>query len=164
MKKTTDYSGKSGLYASVMPVQGFSAFLKAVLPLLHEEGIDVHEEIDFHCTVMYSREEAPHMIRITKMLSEGPFRFKAWSDCVEFWDGHDGDGYLVLKLVSRDLALRNEQYKNLGCRHSFPNYEAHITLADKLAKPKCIAEINRMLKNIKFEFTLGGEHVEDIRG
>lgn len=163
MKKSTDYSGKSGLYASVSPVKGFAQFLKAVKPLLEEEGVKLYDEVDFHCTLMYSRDAAPHMIRVTKMLNEGPFRYAAWSDCVEYWDGHDGDGYLVLKLISRDLMLRNEQYKDLGCKHSFPTYEAHITLADKLEKPKCIAEINRMLKNIKFEFVLGGEHVEDIK-
>jgi 2'-5' RNA ligase len=147
-----------------MPVKGFSQLMSALNEELQAEGVKTYEEADLHCTIMYSKEEAPHSIRVTKLLNAGPFTFKAWSDKLSYWPGHDNAGYLVLQLNSRDLAIRHEQYVDLGCQHSFPDYEAHITLADKIGdKPKCFAKLNRMLSSLKFEITLTGEQVEDIK-
>ena len=163
MKKAT-YTGKSGLYSCVFPVKGFTPLLKAITDLLAEDRIELYDISEFHCTIMYSKKDAPHSIRITKFLNSGPFTFKAWSDQVDYWEGHDKAGYLVLKLTSRDLDMRHEQYQDLGCKHSFPEYEAHITLADNVtSKPKNLAKINQMLKSLKFEITLAGENVEDIK-
>lgn len=164
MKKTTDYSGKSGLYCQVNPVKGFAPLEKILREALEEEGIKVYDPEDFHCTVMYSREEAPHSIRVIKLLDAAPYTWQGWSDKLDYWPGHDNSGYLVLKLQSRDLMIRNEQYKDLGCKHSFPTYEPHITIADNVgAKPQCMAKLNRMLKSLKFSITFSGEHCEDIR-
>ena len=164
MKKTTDYSGKSGLYCCVTPVKGFGQLRKILSDRLEEENIDCEPFEEMHCTIMYSRDDAPHSIRVIQLLDAPPFSYKAWTDKLDYWDGHDGKGYLVLRLTSHDLAVRHEQYKDLGCTHSFPNYEAHITIASDIKKPDCFAELNRMLKNNKFEITFNGEHVEDIKG
>ena len=164
MKKTTDYSGKSGLYCSVAPVSGFAQILNIIREPLENEGLKVYSQEEFHCTVMYSKEEAPHSIRVIKLLDAQPYTWKGWSDKLDYWPGHDGSGYVVLRINSRDLAIRHEQYKDLGCKHSFPEFEAHITIADDVAfKPTCLTDLNRVLSALKFEITFGGEHVEDIK-
>lgn len=163
MKKTTDYSGKSGLYCSVIPVKGFSSIFELVKEELEVEGISTYKYEELHTTVMYSREVAPHPIRALKLLDKGPYVFKGWSDKLAYWPGHNNKGYLVLKVNSRDLALRHEDYKDLGCVHSFPQYEAHISIADGLSNPKCLSKLNKLFNNLKWEITFGGEHLEDIK-
>ena len=72
MKKAT-YSGKSGLYSCAFPVKGFTPLLEAIKDLLEEDNIKIYPITDFHCTIMYSRKDAPHSIRVTKLLNAGPF-------------------------------------------------------------------------------------------
>jgi hypothetical protein len=131
--------------------------------VLEEEGIKCDPVDELHCTLMYSAKEAPHSIRVSKLLNEGPFQFKATPEKLEFWPGHDQVGYVVLKMSSRDLQARFNQYVDLGCEHSFPDYQAHMTIASHVtSKPKCLTELNKelcMMLPIKFS----GEHVEDIK-
>ena len=163
LRKSAQYSGKAGLYCSVVPVKGFSQLLKILNTRMSEENIDLEPVEEMHCTVMYSRDVAPHSIRVMQLLDAPPYSYKAWSDCLDFWPGHDDAGYLVLKLKSNDLALRNEDYKDIGCIHSFPDYTPHITLAKGFGqKPQCFNELNKMLANLKFPIVFNGENVEDI--
>lgn len=164
MKMTTRYSGKSGLYASVTPVMGYQRFMAAMASQFHH--LDLTPVDDVHCTLIYSREEQPHALRVAQAITEGPFQFTAFPKEVKYWDGHDNKGYIVLGLDSPDLHKRHHKWKLLGAKHSFPDYEAHITLAKGLTAPSqaWLDECNHMLELMRMPIIFGGEHVEDIKG
>lgn len=54
---------------------------------------------------------------------------------VIWWAGHDNEGYLVLKLNSSALQAIHKKWKLAGVKHSFEDYNPHITLATGLPDP-----------------------------
>lgn len=163
MKISTRYSGKSGLYACVTPLKGMREIATKLLPEL-PDGFELPDDI--HCTLMYSREVAPQPLPVFKLLSAGEGQYQAVADSVKYWPGHDGKGYLVLCLHSEDLNLRHRQWLELGAKHSFKDYQAHITLATGLDAPisaSAIKLMNLILRRNGFRVILGAECVEDIK-
>lgn len=162
MKISNRYSGQSGLYASVRPVRGFSKLRSR----LRELGVeDVVSQEDVHCTLIYSRDSAPHVVKVGGLLIKGPYNFHATPKQVRWWSGHDGDGYLVLELDSSNLHDRHLHWKELGAKHSFPEYVPHVTLASPFEEPKksWLNNINKALQTESFNLVFGGEQVEDIK-
>jgi hypothetical protein len=91
-------------------------------------GIPIPKETltDLHCTVMWSKD-------VTNDASCDPSQAHvAQLDHFEYWDGHDGDGYIVAVLTSWDLHQLHNKWKLRGCRHSFPDYMPHVTLMSKI--------------------------------
>ena len=115
------YTGDSGLYSSVKLTPLSTQNLTGLCDL-----IDVDLPESAHCTVMYSREKTLPKRRVfDRNLGR---EFKAKATRVNWWEGHDKAGYLVLECDSPDL---QEEHQNLlagGCEHSFPDYLPHVTL------------------------------------
>lgn len=163
MKVTTRYNGKSGLYVCAVPVKGMRSVISALDPHFPEEA---QLDSDLHCTLMYSRETAPHPLTVSKVLSQGEGQFSAIADSVKFWPGHDNKGYLVVALHSDDLRARHEQWKTTGATHSFPDYEPHVTLASGFGEidKATLRIMNLILRRGDYRLTFGGERAEDIKG
>lgn len=161
MKVTTKYSGKSGLYVCVKPASG----IKAVVDYIRT-GLCIELDVDdLHCTLMYSREHAPHTVSAFKLLNSGPTAYHASVMELESWAGHDNKGYLVAKLFCPMLHERHAQWKKLGARHSFPDYQPHMTLATGVTYScKDLHKFNLPLSTYPIPLTFSGEHIEDIKG
>lgn len=160
MKITTKYSGKNGLYVSVRPARGLSHVLSYLRDLPNvTSNVD-----DLHCTLMYSRDSAPNLIRACSLLYKGPTVYQAALTGLEFWDGHDNKGYLVAKLDSPQLQERHAAWRALGAKHSFPDYTPHMTIATGVRySAKELAKYNLPLRAYPLTLAFSGEHIEDIK-
>lgn len=162
MRISNRYSGQSGLYASVKPIRGFAKLRTR----LHELGVEeITPQDDVHCTLIYSRNTAPHVVKVGSLLTQGPYNFHATPKEVKWWAGHDEKGYLVLELESHHLHDRHLNWKELGAKHSFPDYVPHITLASPFEEPKkaWLNTINKAIQTESLPLVFGGEHAEDIK-
>lgn len=111
-----------GTYVCVLPNAMSKIRLLQIGRLL---GFDLRGDLDeLHSTLMYSRGHFPFDDRVDTRL-EHP----ATIVDIEHWDGHDNDGYLVLKLKSQSLQERHRYWLDNGLVHSFEDYTPHVTLA-----------------------------------
>lgn len=163
MRTIAHYTGTSGLYVRVQPLHGMKPFFNSVRDALEQEGIELCNPLDLHCTLMYSPDHSPHTVDVCNVLNRPPFEYTAWSINLDFWEGHDNKGYLVLKLLCPDLVDRHGEYRAIGARPTFDDYTPHITIADGLGMPQCLPELQKMLTHVKFNIKLGSEHAEDIK-
>jgi hypothetical protein len=160
MKISTRYSGLSGLYACVYPARGLRQYLEIVEN--HIPEVQIQDEL--HCTLMYSRNAQPSPLIAAQLVNTGPSSFYAIPKCFDYWDGHDNEGYLVLRVESEALNKRHMEWRRAGARHSFPDYESHITMCTghKVSK-ELLASMNESLDNSFGGITFVGEHIEDIK-
>ena len=77
----------------------------------------------------------------------------------ETWEGHNGKGYIVLRVESGELHRRNAQMKDAGCVSNFPDYQPHITIAQgKMLTLDELKAANRELDALRpFDILLGPE-------
>lgn len=114
----------SGAYVSVMPdAQGLQTLANIAVAL----GV-VSDPDEMHCTLSYAKGCT------TKAVANPNLRFGAKIKGIEYWDGHDNDGYLVVMLYSSDLKNRNRYWTARGLKHSFQDYTPHTTLVSKIEK------------------------------
>jgi hypothetical protein len=126
-------TGTSGTYARADPIYDDVAAVLAAMPAACPFDAKTLRE-EAHVTIVYSREHAADMSLIDK--SAFDLRcIEAKITGIEHWDGHDGDGYVVLKLASESLAAWNRYLIDAGAQHSFPDYSPHLSLCSK-AGPK----------------------------
>jgi 2'-5' RNA ligase len=163
--KEEGFSGKQGLYACVAPVYGLRHLRALIASVFDDANIKMEPDDDLHCTLMYSREKAPEPAKANKLLLQSA-NYAALPYELEYWDGHDSAGYIVLKMKSDTLADRHEAWKSAGCEHSFPDYVPHITVAKDLQKEsnvtEAIAKINGLLANYDRPIIFGDEKISDI--
>ena len=138
----TGYTGKGGAYAKISPVTG--SLVKVKTALSQVKGVEFHcdeLERDPHVTLVYSR---TNPIKLQNVVGCNGLEVAATISDIVHWDGHDGDGYIVLKLLSPALNKLNKIFIGAGAIHSFENYEAHMTLNAKAGKltPELISWIN----------------------
>ncbi len=122
------YSGDSGFYARVSPVKneaftGLVKLLEASCPITFNEVYD-----DPHVTVMYSPKSPNALAASLIHDSHEHNEFLARSIRVLLWPGHNGKGYVVLKLLCPDLCLLHEKLKKTGAVPTFSPYAPHMTL------------------------------------
>lgn len=131
-----------GFYSAVTPNSKSIKILKEVC-----EQLNVELTKDVHCSVMYSTTcvDSAQARKFSKQ------KYVAFLDHIEFWDGHDHAGYLVLKLKSDDLVEEHNRLKQLGCKYTFDKYTPHITLVTpyKLKDKNILKEVNDNLKHRK---------------
>lgn len=117
-----------------------------------------------HVTIMYSKEKAPDPTGLVgndaHTLSHHSYDRPLIGVITQFeeWDGHDGTGYLVAKLGSEDLNKLHEKWKAAGCEHSFPEFEAHLTIMSPYSPG--LVDI-QMLNDRLNEFPVGMEFVNE---
>lgn len=163
MKKTNRYSGKSGIYVSVVPVYGMRRLLDAITPLLPEAvTLDLDEA---HCTIIYSRFHQPHSLIAEDFANRGDRQFNANVVELKQWPGHDNAGYLVAALYSDDLQARHRHWLSAGAVHSFDDYLPHVTLATglDLLDRQTLKTVNKAIHNANLRLVFAGEHIEDIK-
>jgi 2'-5' RNA ligase len=120
-----------------------------------------------HVTLVYSRKAGADMARLR--LPEQGMSVEAHVCGLEYWDGHNDTGYVVVKLESQGLHDLHERLKAAGAEHSFPDYSPHMTVAAKVgpktpaieawlqrAAPEIVADCNL---SVRFDRV----QAEDIR-
>jgi hypothetical protein len=152
-------SMSSGTYVCALPdaeTQTKLARVSAALGHpLSQEKIE-----DLHSTIIYAKGNFPNGLE----LQRGQ-RFGAKVTGLEFWDGHDNDGYVVLLLDSPDLMARHQFWVSRGLTHSFEDYTPHVTLFDKIEKTAdLVAKINSVAKKaIGTTLVFDQEQVEGLK-
>lgn len=163
-KTRRPFTGTAGIYVA-RDLTSFSkakitAFLRSQFPSLSISESDIEEQ---HCTVVYSKTCVRNPD--TALPAASPARPKV--SRLEFWEGHDKDGYLVAKLVDPKLIERHKFWLSEGAVHSFSPYEPHITLKTPLKQTpqfqKELAAANEFLRTIQLDVTLAGEVREDLK-
>jgi hypothetical protein len=121
----------------------------------------VTEEEEFHCTVIYSPEVALPLDVVARNLSMS--MITAWVVGFELF-GKEKD-VLVMTLASPELARLNRKWQALGCKATFPDYRAHVTLSTRPPLPspeQLITATAAILNNPPIYLTFEPEQVEDI--
>jgi 2'-5' RNA ligase len=154
------YTGESGLYCAVQPDDG-SKF--RIMRLCEELGVTTdHRKL--HCTLVYSRNDAPPLNEIQSSIDRASF---GRINFIEYWPGHDKKGYLVAKLVSDKLQAFHERLIRSGARHSFTPYSPHVTLTTGLPLTEelesNIKEVNRRLSEESIYVNFDDFTISDIK-
>ena len=124
-----------GTYICVLPDQDS---IKTLLRIGDYLGLRV-DSTELHCTLSYARSCFPKAAKTSKRRT-----FTATITGLQFWDGHDNDGYLVVTLDSPSLVERNRYWAEHGLKHSFDDYSPHVTLVSKLDKtPELITAMDK---------------------
>lgn len=149
------FTGGSGIYCSVIPYKDTVEWLKTLQP--------VENDCNLHCTVMYSKDMVDNHATVFSRLGLGPEDvFVAKPKAVEFWNGHDGRGVIVLTLDSRDLEEAHERVRQFGVKPTFDPYVPHVTLASGAENnPKWLRRVNQELDKHKLLYFCGMK-VEDL--
>lgn len=149
--RTVDARGLTGngtTYACALPDrESWRAALEAVLAT--RPPFDPAELRDHaHVTLVYSRTAGADPARLR--LPEQGMRIEAHVCGLEYWDGHNDTGYVVLKLESQGLQDLHERFKAAGAEHSFPDYSPHMTVAAKVGPktPEMAAWLERAAPEI----------------
>jgi hypothetical protein len=93
-------------------------------------------------------------------------RYQATSHGLDWWEGHDKNGYLVLRLTSPSLNRLNKRFTDAGLVPTFPDYKAHMTLLTPCkVKPITMAmDIEQLQKDpLEIELYYGGYTIMDKR-
>lgn len=81
-----------------------------------------------HVTLITSKQNIPE----AKQFVQPDRKFQGTLRKLKWWAGHDKAGYLVIEVDSPELQQRHRTWIHLGGKHSFPEYNPHITLATGL--------------------------------
>lgn len=122
------YNGNSGIYIAVEPTHESMKKIHDVLLTLNcPVPLDQFKD-EAHMTVVYSRQQAiKDLTAVHKFASDNP-TINALTTQLEFWEGHDKSGYLVLKMTSALSRMLNGIAINSGAKHSFDDYTPHMTI------------------------------------
>lgn len=137
------YNGESGVYVAVLPTQESKTQILNMIKDLNPPFPLKSFDDEAHMTVVYSRNEH---IDSSKIII--PEEIIALSIKFEYWDGHDKDGYLVLKMISEPAQKLHDHILMLGAEHSFKEYSPHMTIIHGISEYKSniikwINEINK---------------------
>lgn len=122
-----EYTGTFGFYASVSPKPAQALRL---LEEFRSAPFKLVDASDLHVTLMYSKVPVP----LANVDVDTRNTFKAKPLALEYWEGHDKEGYVVLKLKSSQLQERHNFWKSKGAKHSFDEYSPHITIGKDVGK------------------------------
>lgn len=173
-------------YASLLPVKGSTQHLLSVI-VNTMPPFDPNTLREYpHVTLVYSRdagiEIAPPRVTDTtnpaaiveddeidlqSLAAEYP-NVVGKVTGVEYWEGHDKDGYAVLKLDCPDASSISGLLQMAGAKHSFDEYQAHMTICGKVgpltpAVTEWMDRANKALASEKIEVTFDRMVIEDSR-
>jgi hypothetical protein len=163
-KTRRPFTGTAGIYVSreLTPLSKAKAvaFLRSQFPSVPINDEDIEEQ---HCTVVYSKTCVRNVD--TDLINSASVTAQVTS--LEWWEGHDKDGYLVAKLVAPELMERHKFWLSEGAVHSFSPYEPHVTLKTPLTVTPAFEEeleaANQFLHTFQLDVTLAGEVLEDLK-
>ena len=162
-------SGNGSTYACLVPASGetrrvLDVVVKTMPPFDPETLRD-----EAHVTLVYSREQQVDMTALNAgMLAIEYGCATARAVGVEYWEGHDKDGYAVLKLESSDAAALNKAFIAAGCKHSFDDFQAHMSICSKVgpetqAVREWLQRINKFLDGNIVTLRFNKIKIEDIK-
>lgn len=156
-----DYTGTSGLYSQVELSPMSEAAIKKLCETAEIHGLDD----DLHCTVMYCKENTPEREQAVQFSRE---TYTADAIKLDWWEGHDKQGYLVLQLKSPELSQEHERLVKLGCEATFDDYKPHITIChpfkiDSKQVEYKIKIANMSLRKSPMSLVLVNQKLEDLR-
>ena len=152
------YTGSNGFYAWV---NLSTDSLEDIITYFPELKFTPTELLDLHVTVMYSK-TAISVYDVIK--ADHKFYTETNAIGVEYWDGHNGDGYLVVKVESSDLQQLHNKWKQCGAVPTFEDYTPHMTLKTPFKKNDALVkELNDRAKNKPLNLTLIQEQVRDLK-
>lgn len=151
----------SGIYVKVNPTIQTITKIRSSLHQL-EGGVQFTD--DWHCTVIYSKTS---LKKVNLPYVDKHNRYEATGHELVFWEGHDKEGYIVLKLHSTDLTKLHNLFRKTGLEPTFKDYLPHLTLVHPVPDPEkfkvTIDHCNKMLKDnpLDLEFYYGGYTIMD---
>jgi len=162
LKGSRIYTGTSGFYAWLdLDMES----LVAIDSFFVELNLTKKEILDLHCTVMYSKEDVGAPEAIENIVYPN-FRQKVAAVNVDWWEGHDKEGYLVLQLDPTDLVSLHDKWKLLGAQPTFDEYKPHVTMRTGISEPEqgrlFSAYYSAKLTKYPFSVSLVREQIEDI--
>jgi hypothetical protein len=144
-----DANPLGGLYIWVDPDE--QSILK-IQKLMAGAPFKTENSTEYHTTVLYHKGELPFNIMIPH---DHPCQARV--DSLAVWDDHKGDKIVVALLDSPDLDTIHDQLINEGLTHSFPEYNAHLTLGKNVkmnaATRLWLHSRNEYLANVDFHIT-----------
>ena len=140
----TRLTGNGTTYACAVPTsETVSRLLRMVDGTLPPfDPAELRDEA--HCTLVYSKQAGIDPVGLD--VGPGQLSLSASMVRVEYWAGHNGAGYVVLKLASPDLSALHKRFLAAGAKHSFDDYVPHLTIGAKVG-PKTL-EMEDWLKRI----------------
>ena len=164
-KHYTPYTGEHGLYVSRVPDL---LSVDKLVNLVHMFKLCTMEDKDInelHCTIMYS----PNPVKTEAKEDMSPVLLpcSAWVLRLEFWPGHDDEGYLVACLESDVLQTLHRLWRLRGGVPTFPDYKPHVTLKTPFEEYRGLTgrlkDVNRHLEQEPLLIRLEKEKVESIK-
>lgn len=153
----------NGIFVKVIPINCDQALL-----LKYFAALDPMVQ-DFHATVVYTKSP---LKSIALPAIDRHQRFIGRITAIEYWEGHDKEGYIVAKMRSDDLDTLHTQFADAlgdaaldGYKDSlftFPNYQPHVTLCNPVPDisqfKTAMADLNVKLANqpLQIAFYYGG--------
>jgi hypothetical protein len=165
----TKMTGNGSTYACLKPASGETKRLLNLIVSTRPPFDPDTLRDEAHVTLVYSREHQVDQRALNAaMLGIQYPCVEACVTSVEYWEGHDKDGYAVIKLCSKDAAELNKAFIAAGAKHSFDDYQAHMTICGKVgpltpAVSDWLKRINKYLECNKFELCFDRVCVEDIK-
>ena len=150
-----NFDGLTGTYVCMKPS---SEGIDALHQNLKLDDLPNGPDKDLHLTIMYSKEHVAHTI---PDLHDN--EHVALATGIEHWSGHDGDGYLVLKMICNPAKQLHEGFKDVGCKHSFDDYTPHVTLKTGLQKDEVGLWIDQHKDMKPFLVKFDQLHIENIK-
>lgn len=144
--------------------------IKSLEPLFG--GSSVVDPKHQHATLIYSEGTKVQEGKIKKLLSKFNGEIEVYIDCVGAFDALPKDGErdeklctIVVKLKSQILNEIHEKLKSIGLKHSYPEFNPHISLLYNIpidSKKKALDTIESWLKENMSTVTLRGFNVNPI--
>lgn len=163
-KSLSSFSGTEGCYASVVPLRKSVDKLRELRNKLVGNIQGVLPLVDWHTTVIFSKDNVDANSIYDKIGVDPSIQYTAKPVKVEYWDGHKGQGVLVLLLKSDGLQKLHTRFRRLGLTPTFDPYVPHMTLASDFNDPELgkmmAASLTKSLDNTALEFC--GLRVEDV--
>lgn len=118
------YTHTSGMYVSINPTKPDMNMIKSIVARLNPPfSLDEFSE-EAHMTIMYSRGEQPDV----NQLEIPENNVIGLCVGVEYWAGHNNNGFIVLRLISKMASDLHDHILSIGAEHSFKTYDPHMTL------------------------------------
>lgn len=123
-----EYTKENGIYVCAeLSKKSLDVLNKWLIETNPPFSIEYYQN-EAHMTIMYSK----HSYANLKFLEFPTDNIFGLSIAFEYWEGHDKDGYVVLKIISDAAKNLNKRISDSGAEHSFNDYTSHVTINNKV--------------------------------
>lgn len=129
-----------GLYAWLVPDLPSILALQALTLTQNHPDIKWDNSTELHCTVVYHEHPVPEHLTLPNVIKPFPVQMRG----LDLFGDH-----VVLRIESERVRKLFDYFKRQGTKHSFDEYNPHITLGKRLNDvdlTEYINDVNLMLK------------------